>query len=179
MLNVTKNLKNLEPTHFARGGFAVLRKATLISVDGRRDQIVSSTRGLFFDQTLIWIELSITIQVAVKFPSVYDNMPVGANLDAIIAKVLRVRAAISYRSIYYISSLFSYIAKALESWNNCWTERIASQHLGFCDNTDPALKEFVGIVLPYCENGNANVHINNHPEVDRLRLVCSVSIVLP
>lgn len=43
--------------------------------------------------------------------------------------------------------------------------------LGFCDNPNPAHEELVGIVLPYCENGNASVYIGNNPEVNRLQIV--------
>lgn len=43
--------------------------------------------------------------------------------------------------------------------------------LGLCDNPDPEYKEFVGIVLPYCKNGNLSTYLEDHPASDKLRIV--------
>ncbi|KAH8104881.1 kinase-like protein [Phellopilus nigrolimitatus] len=42
---------------------------------------------------------------------------------------------------------------------------------GFCDNPIPKHKEFFGLVLPYCKNGNANKFLARHPETDRLKIL--------
>ncbi|KAH8104875.1 kinase-like protein [Phellopilus nigrolimitatus] len=42
---------------------------------------------------------------------------------------------------------------------------------GFCDNPIPDYKEFFGLVLPYCKNGNANKFLARHPETDRLKIL--------
>ena len=62
MQNITKNLRNLEPIGFARGGFAVVHKAILCPDNSQIDQIVS------IPSVLDGIAHSLTIiKVAVKF----------------------------------------------------------------------------------------------------------------
>ncbi|KAH8118250.1 kinase-like domain-containing protein, partial [Phellopilus nigrolimitatus] len=43
--------------------------------------------------------------------------------------------------------------------------------LGICKNPNPDYKEFFGLVLPYCENGNATKYLAGHPDTDRLKFV--------
>ncbi|KAH8118246.1 kinase-like protein [Phellopilus nigrolimitatus] len=46
---------------------------------------------------------------------------------------------------------------------------------GFCDNPIPNYEEFFGLVLPYCENGNAKKFLARHPETDRLKILVQVA----
>ena len=43
--------------------------------------------------------------------------------------------------------------------------------LRFCDNPVPAYKEFVGIVLPLCDNGRADAYCRRYADVEPLRIV--------